>query len=562
MRILFLTHAFNSLTQRLFVELKDKGHEVSVEFDINDAVSVEAVSLYQPDLIIAPFLKRAIPETIWRNNVCLIVHPGIKGDRGPSALDWAILGEEETWGVTVLQAVEEMDAGDIWASIEFPMRKTTKASLYRDEVSTAAMKATHLAVERFESGTFAPEPLDYSRPDVKGKLKPSIRIADRAIDWHSDTTGQILRKVNCADSSPGLRDEILGRLFNLFDVHPEPVLKGKTGEIIAKCGPAICRATVDGALWIGHLRDPDGRHPFKLPATQILAEELRNLPEVESGYCDIIYEEEGNCGYLHFNFYNGAMGIDQCERLLVAYRKAKQCDTKVIVLMGGRDFWSNGIHLNLIEAADSPAEESWRNINAMDDLVQEIIETESHVTVSALGANAGAGGVFLARAADQIWGRVGVIINPHYKDMGNLYGSEFWTYLLPRYVGDDKAHDISQACLPMGMVEAVSMGLVDEVLKGGFSNYQDDVKRRASALSDKVEDLLVEKTQRRQKDESVKPLIQYRKEELAEMQLNFFGLDPSYHVARNNFVYKTENSRTPLAIAIHRSSRSGLKKIS
>ena len=55
MRILFLTHAFNSLTQRLFVELREVGHEVSVEFDINDEVAMQAVELYRPDLIIAPF---------------------------------------------------------------------------------------------------------------------------------------------------------------------------------------------------------------------------------------------------------------------------------------------------------------------------------------------------------------------------------------------------------------------------------------------------------------------------------------------------------------------------
>ncbi|MEK7302230.1 MAG: hydrogenase maturation protein, partial [Pseudomonadota bacterium] len=91
MKILFLTHSFNSLTQRLFVELARCGHELSIELDINDAVTQQAAELFQPDLIIAPFLKRAIPETIWRKHICLIVHPGIIGDRGPSALDWAIM---------------------------------------------------------------------------------------------------------------------------------------------------------------------------------------------------------------------------------------------------------------------------------------------------------------------------------------------------------------------------------------------------------------------------------------------------------------------------------------
>ena len=91
MRILFLTHSFNSLTQRLTVELMERGHEISIEFDIADTVAEEAVKLFAPDLIVAPYLRRAIPASIWTKYVCLIVHPGIIGDRGPSALDWAIM---------------------------------------------------------------------------------------------------------------------------------------------------------------------------------------------------------------------------------------------------------------------------------------------------------------------------------------------------------------------------------------------------------------------------------------------------------------------------------------
>ncbi len=141
MRILLLAHSFNSLTQRLWVELTDAGHEVSLEFDVRDSVTIEAVRMFEPDLIVAPFLKRAIPEAVWRHHRCLVIHPGIRGDRGPSALDWAVLDGESRWGVTALQANAEMDAGDIWASVEFDMRPASKGSLYRNEVTEAAVAA-------------------------------------------------------------------------------------------------------------------------------------------------------------------------------------------------------------------------------------------------------------------------------------------------------------------------------------------------------------------------------------------------------------------------------------
>ena len=87
----------------------------------------------------------------------------------------------------------------------------------------------------------------------------------------------------------------------------------------------------------------------------------------------------------------------------------------------------------MIEAAASPADESWRNINAMDDLTLTLIA--GHRTASwsrrcrAMPAPAACSWRW---PPTSVWARRGVVLNPHYKNMGNLYGSEYWTYLLPR----------------------------------------------------------------------------------------------------------------------------------
>ena len=97
-------------------------------------------------------LKKLIPESIWAEHRCLIVHPGPRGDRGPSSLDWAIeLGMRE-WGVTVLEANGELDAGDVWATRSFPMREAGKSSLYRHEVRRAAIEALVEAMGRIVDG--------------------------------------------------------------------------------------------------------------------------------------------------------------------------------------------------------------------------------------------------------------------------------------------------------------------------------------------------------------------------------------------------------------------------
>ena len=551
MRILLLAHSFNSLTQRLFVELIEAGHEVSVEFDINDAVTREAVALFAPDIVLASFLKRAIPADIWQTHRCLIVHPGIPGGRGPSALDWAILRDEPDWGVTVLQAEAELDGGPVWAEERFPMRAATKSSLYRHEVTDAAVGAVFAALDRIARGL---GPLGPAAASPRACARPPCRQADRAIDWAADTTADISRKLRSADGTPGVRDTMFGEAVHLFDAHPARGLAGAPGAAIARARGAVARATRDGAVWIGQVRRP-GPLALKRPPAEMFAAAAAALPEIADTDCQPIrYREDGDVGFLSFAFHAGAMGVAECAALRAAYAAARARPTRVLVLLGGPDYWSNGIHLGTIEAADSPADESWRNINAMNDVAHDIITTTDKLVVAVLRGGAGAGGVFLALAADEVWAARGAILNPHYKDMGNLHGSEYWTYLLPRRVEAANARRLMAARLPMGVAEAQRLGLVTRVLPAAA--FADDsaivASARAIAQDSGLPSRLEAKRRQRAADEAARPLESYRAEELARMHLNFYGFDPSYHVARYNFIYKIPKSRTPLTLARHR----------
>jgi putative two-component system protein, hydrogenase maturation factor HypX/HoxX len=566
MRILLLTHSFNSLTQRLFEELSVCGHDLSVELDIADSVTEEAVALFQPDVVLAPFLKRAIPESVWASQLCLIVHPGIVGDRGPSALDWAIQTGVAEWGVTVLQAEAGMDAGPVWASAGFPMRAATKASLYRNEVTEAAVIAVVAALGQLDdwrAGRWQPARPTEGDPSVRGRWQPTLRQADRVIDWARDDTATILARLRAADGFPGVADALFGVPCHLFDAHPAQAEAGAgPGELIARRDGAVLRATRDGAVWIGHVKRGDGEAALKLPATVAFAAEAASLPERGTGLrrdvsddgAELRYREAGAVGFLSFDFYNGAMSTDQCRRLLAAIDFARSRPTRVLVLEGGADFWSNGIHLNRIEASESAADASWANINAMDDVCLAILQLTDRLTVAALRGNAGAGGCFLALAADLVWAREGVILNPHYKNMGNLYGSEYWTYLLPRRIGVDGARKLMAERLPLGAPRAAQSGLIDASFGASRAVFELEVAGRAAALASAPDyaGQLAAKQARRAADEAAKALAAYRDEELTHMRRNFYGFDPSYHGARYHFVMKSPQSWTPRHLAVHR----------
>ena len=223
MRILLLCSAFNGLSQRAWLELRRRGHDVSIQLAVSEEAITLAAERLDPDLIICPFLRERVPAAVWTRYRTIIVHPGPKGDRGPSSLDWAIIDGEPRWGVTALQAVEEMDAGPVWATRTFPLDvdPPAKSALYNGPVADAAIEVIGEVVDKAATPAFRPEALDERAPDVIGRLRPTMRQADRRFAW-SDSTETIVRRIRASDGSPGVRTTLGGVEVSVFDAAPRP----------------------------------------------------------------------------------------------------------------------------------------------------------------------------------------------------------------------------------------------------------------------------------------------------------------------------------------------------
>jgi methionyl-tRNA formyltransferase len=322
---------------------------------------------------------------------------------GPSALDWLLLGDDGTiedpdeviqklnatdiqpgrthWGVSVLQAIEEFDAGPVWAfeqfAIDIDEPRLTKSALYRGAVSHAAMTATMTAISRvsfmaglsartWPSGTRVISPslkadprysslsVDENKPFQGGRLhnRPLLKAASREFDTDRHTARQVSRRIRSGDSQPGVLSKCFGASLyvygGLIEENAEkrvPVsLVKMPSKILGVRNQAVCLSTCDGkGVWITHARRMKTKNDKalwpKVPATSALvalglvtAEDVRlydwaPVPDWKFSESQTFQEVWVNMdvdkdaiktAYVYFDFYNGAMATDQCLHLLQA----------------------------------------------------------------------------------------------------------------------------------------------------------------------------------------------------------------------------------------------------
>jgi putative two-component system protein, hydrogenase maturation factor HypX/HoxX len=563
MRVLLLVSAFNGLSQRTWCALREAGHDVGVLLVTGAQDVIAGVRAAQPELILCPHLTDPVPAEVWQHWRTIVIHPGPVGDHGPAPLDRAIAEGVPGWGVTAMQVHGEMTgdqvcAGPIWATRTFamPAAPPRKSALYHGPVADAALECAFEVLDKAADPAFQPVQIDRMPTAVTDvRARP-----DSGFDWELRTE-QVVRRIRAADGSPGVRTEVGGLDVFAYDAHPGLARDARPGALLSRRQGAVLVGTGDGSVWLGHLRAADSG--VKLPATSVLGKRLRDVPhsvltagsepESATAYRQVRYRRAGAVGWLAFDFYNGAMSTGHCRRLLAAMRHAAAQDTRVLVLRGGTDAFSNGLHLTVAEAATDPAAVAWANVRAMNEVCREILTCGRQVVVAAYAGNAGAGGAMLGLGADVVAARAGVVLNPYY-DIG-LYGSELHTYTLPRRVGAEVAQRLIDDKLPVSADQAASLGLVDTVGPRHPDAYTEWLTALAEALADPVAARARRVAKARRLAGERVPLDVYEARELAEMSRDLYGDRCGFAAARHAFVTKARPAETPARLMFSSTSQ-------
>jgi putative two-component system hydrogenase maturation factor HypX/HoxX len=172
MRILLFTTTHNGLSQRTYVELVERGHTVSVQPVNSEAAMEAAAAHFQPQLIIASFLKKAVPARLLQKYTVLSVRSGAGADRGAATVDGNISENLQNWRITLFQANAERDIiSNHSISQSFGRHMNGKNSFYKHHVAQAVVHDILETVEKYDRKTFAANALEMIDSMIKTRLQ-------------------------------------------------------------------------------------------------------------------------------------------------------------------------------------------------------------------------------------------------------------------------------------------------------------------------------------------------------------------------------------------------------
>jgi putative two-component system hydrogenase maturation factor HypX/HoxX len=535
MKILLLVSSFNRQVKAVFTKLEEYGHTVAVTFTITEQQALEEIEIFSPKMILSPFLNTDLPASIYNNYPTFQFHFGPRGDRGNFPLEHALLDKNRRWGLTIQKVDQSYLCGDIYAEVSFTVRETSKASLFAHEIVDASLKALALFFKNLNNNNHVVQ--------SETKIHDEIGFRTRAINWLKDDTQTIINKINLSDPEPGTPDELFGELYFFYGVHREERLKGEPKEILAKRDGAICLGTRDGAVWISHIKPIDG---IKLPATEILGDKINTIKDAPipllfakdyETFSEIRVMIKEDVAYLYFDFYDGMMSIQQCQKLQSAIEGLKnKCN--VLVLMGGENDFSNGLDLNSIEHAANPDDHALKNMLTIYGLISTILYTEDITTIASLSNNAMFEGTAIALACDYIVSKKNVILNPHLQTLGYSTGA-YLSYTLPRRIGEEKTSQLLDSCLPLSSQRSKKMNILDKVID--TSNYTKEL--HDYALSSFTQTYIEQKKRHLQKHRTF--IEKCKENELKILQNELYDERSIFHDLRKNLVYHLKPIQTP-----------------
>ncbi len=238
-----------------------------------DAAARRGIAELAPDAIIVAAYGLFLPEdTLAVPRLgCLNIHPSLlPRHRGPSPVATAILGGDETTGVTIMLLDEGMDTGPILAQRETRIGADETCDRLTARLFDMGASLLTETLGQWSAGRVAPMPQN----DADATIAQRLRRADGRIDWNQSAES-ISRQIRAFTPWPGTFTTWRGRTLKILEAEPlDGTRTEPPGKVVGMNGSDVAAVAGKGVL--------------RLVRVQIEGRRASGIADFARGYADFV----------------------------------------------------------------------------------------------------------------------------------------------------------------------------------------------------------------------------------------------------------------------------------
>ena len=162
--------------------------------------------------------------------------------RGGAPIHYAIINGDEEAGVTIMEMVKKMDAGDMIAKASTPITDEDNVGTMFEKLAVIGCDLLLKTLPDYIAGNIKPEPQDES----KATFSPNITPEEERIDWNKSAR-EVFNHIRGLYPWPVAHTLLDGKRFKIYEASLAEG-QGQPGQIIEKGKETLVVATGDGAI--------------------------------------------------------------------------------------------------------------------------------------------------------------------------------------------------------------------------------------------------------------------------------------------------------------------------
>ncbi|MGT2832310.1 methionyl-tRNA formyltransferase [Streptococcus halotolerans] len=162
--------------------------------------------------------------------------------RGGAPIQYAIINGEKEAGITIMEMVRQMDAGDMIAKASIPITDDDNLGTMFEKLAVLGRDLLLKTLPDYLAGNLVPEPQDESQ----ATFSPNISAEEERIDW-TKSNREVFNLIRGLNPWPIAHTIWNDKRFKIYEVELVEG-HGQPGQIIEKTKKSLVVATGDGAL--------------------------------------------------------------------------------------------------------------------------------------------------------------------------------------------------------------------------------------------------------------------------------------------------------------------------